>query len=122
MMQDLTQRTQALAALIEAKYGTRGKDFAAKVRRLGRGLSKGLRVDAAVIIHALSVQGHPKLGAQLDGRKLEQAFQNLEDHLAKVDALDRRIGQAISITASFAFGLIVLAGLTLAVLWSRGLF
>ena len=121
-MQDLTQRTQALAALIEQKYGTRGKDFATKVRRLGRTLPRSLRTDAAVIVKALGVQGHPKLGAQVDPRRLQQAFLNLEAHLAKVDAFDRKVGQAISITASFAFGLIVLGALTLAVLWSRGLF
>jgi hypothetical protein len=121
-MQDLIQRTQALNALIEEKYGTRGKDLAAKVRRLGRTLPRGLRADAGVITQALTVQGHPKLGSQLDSRRIDQAFQNFETHLAKVDAYDRKFGQAIGVTASFAFGLILFGALTLAVLWARGLF
>lgn len=119
-MQDLRRRASGLADLIGERTGVRGSDLKSRLNRLGRALPKALRRDGDEILSALQLLDHPRLASRLDGGKIDAAFSRLEKHFKAIDPFDRRLGKALSLAASFAFGLIALVALVVGVLYAVG--
>lgn len=118
---DLDARTRRLARLMEDRLDIRGDGFEAKLARAGRKLPKHLKRDGEALAEALRLAEHPRLGRQVDARRLRKAARRLERYLLRVDAQARRMGLVLDWLAGNAFNLIVVAALAAAVLIWRGL-
>ncbi len=109
-----------LSLLLHQKLGVRGGGLEAKLARAGRLLPRRIRADASEIIEAEKREGNPRLARQTDPAALARAYKSVETHLQKIDVADRRRGKILSVLASIAFGLIVVASLLLTYLVQRG--
>ena len=118
---DLDARLDQLAVLMEERLGVRGDGFEEKLARAGRMLPRRLRREGALLVEARAMAGHPKLGRQVDTRRLNKAARALERHLERVDGTQRRITLVINWLAGNAFNLLLVAVLVVAVLAWRGL-
>ena len=113
----LMARSDRLAKLIETKLGVRGTGLEAKLRRAGRLLPRRVRQDAARLVAAQRVMGHPKLMMQqADPGALEQAFRRCESWLQSVDPGERRKDRILGFLGVNAVNLLVVGGAFIAYL------
>lgn len=117
---DLQARAERLAQLMEERMDIRGTDLAAKLSRAGRRLPKRIHRDGAVIVQALELEAHPRLSRQMNMVQVKRAADHLERFLLDVDPWARRKGKMLNWLAGIAFSLLLILGLTLAVLRWRG--
>jgi hypothetical protein len=89
--------------------------------RAGRRLPMRARKAGAEIVAAQDLTGHPKLQQQLDGKKLDRAFDRLQEGIKSVDIKDLRSRWLLGGLASLAFNILLFFGLFLAFLRWRGL-
>ena len=120
-MTDLDARIDALTLALQDKLNARGKTFADKVRHLGRALPQSLHRAADTIQAARLQSDHPRLQGRIDQSALDQAFDDFDAFLARIDPAERRATRIIGIAASYSFGLILLVGVALAFARWRGL-
>lgn len=118
---DLGARTDRLAQLLEQRLDIRGTGFETKLRRAGRLLPRHLRSDGAKLVEAMKLSEHPRLGRQVDPKRLEKAADAIEHYLLNLDAWDRRRGIAVSVSASVLMNLLIVVALVAGVLVWRGL-
>ncbi len=110
-----------IAELIEERLGVRGQNLERKLHKAGRNLPRFVQREAAKIVHSTKVQGQPKLARTIDGKSVLRAYKTCEKHLCEIDPRDRKVGGAISFLATNAFNLLVIVGLTIAVMVWRDL-
>lgn len=118
---DIHARTDRLAQLLEQRLDIRGSGFETKLRRAGRLLPRHLRRDGAKLVDALKLSDHPRLGRQLDPKRLEKAANAIEHYLLNLDAWDRRRGIAVSVSTSVLLNLLIVVALVTGVVIWRGL-
>ena len=117
---DIHARTDRLARLLEERLDIRGAGFETKLCRAGRLLPRHLRREGATLIEALKLASHPRLGRQVDAKRLEKAANAIESHLLNLDAWDRRRGIAVNVSASVFFNLFIIAALVAGVIiWRK---
>ncbi|MCZ4254417.1 hypothetical protein PVW51_05030 [Sulfitobacter sp. PR48] len=104
---DINAKSQALLRLLQAKLGVRGRDLEQALRRAGRRLPRRVRGQAARLVAAQKMAGHPKLARQLDPREFSQAYADVSAHLAAIDVADRRKGRLIGLAAVVAANLLI---------------
>ncbi len=109
-----------IAELLEQRLRIRGRDLETKLRKAGRLLPKLVRQQAAVIVQALKLQGHPKLDRRQDHLASQRAYDTCVKHLTEIDTADRRKGAIIGFLSTNAFNLLVVTALLIAALRWQG--
>ncbi len=104
---EINAKSQALLRLLQAKLGVRGRDLEQAMRRAGRRLPHRVRGQAARLVAAQKMAGHPKLARQLDSREFSRAYAEVSAHLAAIDVADRRKGRLIGLAAAVAANLLI---------------
>ncbi len=106
---EIRARSDALAELIEARLGVRGRGLGGKLRAAGRTLPRWVRREAGQLVEAEALLAHPKLRTQADPAALDQAYKRCERWLKSVDPGARRRAYWLNILTVNAFNLLVLA-------------
>ena len=117
---DLQSQAERLAHLLEERLGVRGKGLEAKVQRAGRRLPKYIRGEAAALLKAMELEGHPQLSQQIDHDRITRAYKDIERYLQAIDPWARRRGILLNWLAGQAFNLLILIVLVVVVLRWRG--
>ena len=104
---DIIAKTEELRLALRAKLGVRGRDFAQAVDRAGRLLPNKLRKQAAVIVKAQGLGGHPKLMRMVDMTAVGKAHLDISTFLDAIDLKDRRRTRMLRWGGGIAFNLIV---------------
>ncbi|KIC43202.1 hypothetical protein RA27_07825 [Ruegeria sp. ANG-R] len=118
---DIQTRIAQTIMLLRKKLGVRDKTLTASVRRAKRRLPRKIYKQAMVLAQAEQMAVHPRLRLVLDTPKLEQASDDVQNHLSAINLADRRWGWFLSFLGSVALGLLVLTAVSIFILRSRGL-
>jgi len=105
---ELTEKADALSALLRAKLGVRGATLAVRLRRAGRLLPKRLRGEGQRIVTAQNRAAHPKLARTVDPALLNTAFAELTAHLKEINPAERRTTRLLHWLAGAVFNLLVI--------------
>lgn len=114
------QMADRVAALMEERLGVRGKGLAAKLKRGGRLLPQRIREEATLLADAAYKVQNPKFLLLIDDERVALAYDACVRHLGRVSIWERRLGAVLGTVASISFSLLVVAGVTLAILVWRG--
>ncbi len=118
---ELQACTDRLADLLAEKLHLSRGSFERRMRRAGRRLPKRLHQQAAVIVQAQHVAGHPRLAIQTQADDVYRAAREIEQHLKTIDPVDRRKGAILGLLGGLSFNLLALAALVILFLRWRGL-
>ena len=115
------QKTNAgLARLAGQKFSFEADGLQKAMRKVGRRVPKALHRQAAVLIEAEQLAGHPKIRLGLDAEKVAAAEAGLRAGLEAVDPADRRKGFVLGLLGGLAFNLIAAFVLLVVFLKWRG--
>ncbi|MFN3936581.1 MAG: hypothetical protein ACK4KW_03285 [Gemmobacter sp.] len=114
------QMADRVAQLMEDRLRIRGNGLAEKLRRGGRALPRRVRREAEYLAEVAALARHPKVQTMLDDTRIAEAYDTCIRHLNEIGAFDRFMGRLLGVTGSILFGLLVTAGLFVAVLVWRG--
>lgn len=117
----IQQMADRVAGLMEDRLRARGDGLAAKLRSAGRKLPRRVRKAAENLAEAAHMSQNPKLLLQINDEHVADAYDICVRHLAALGKTARRKGLLGSIAAQVVFGLIVVIGLAILVMKSRGL-
>lgn len=117
----IQQMADRIAALLEERLRIRGTGLAAKVRRAGRTLPRGVRQAGWRLATAAAMAQNPKLLPQVNEARVAADYDLCLRHLSGMSLWDRRKAAVIATGTSIVFILLAVAGLTAAVLYWRGL-
>lgn len=106
---DLATHSNRIIHAMRAAYGVSGRTLARSVKRAGRLLPGHVRRACQVILDAEDLTAHPKLRRCIDPAEIKAAEKVVLDHLAKVDAKDRRKGKILGVAGVIVFNLLVIA-------------
>ena len=113
-----------VAGLIASRLGgaRRGEQPPLHVilRRRGGALPRRLRKPAARLAEAGRLAAQPRIARQMDLHGLSRDRDALVAHLQPLGEIGRWRGRAVGVAASLAFGLLVLAALTVWLMVRRG--
>jgi len=119
---DVTTKAEQLRLALRAKLGVRGADLAKAVNNAGRLLPRHLRKQAAVIVKAQALGGHPKLMRMVDMAAINKAYWGISSFLETIDPKERRRTRMLGWAGSIAFNLIVIvACFVVWLVWSGNL-
>lgn len=104
---DITAKAEELRLILRSKLGVRGRDFAQAVDRAGRLLPARLRKQAAAIVKAQGLGGHPKLMRMVDKTAINKAHMEISTYLNAIDPKERRRTRMLRWVGGIAFNLIV---------------
>mmetsp|Transcript_27070 Transcript_27070/g.49274 ORF Transcript_27070/g.49274 Transcript_27070/m.49274 type:complete len:125 (+) Transcript_27070:13-387(+) len=117
--QNINDRAHRIMRGLDAAFGVKADTLAKALRKTGRRLPKRLRAEAALIVDAQALGGHPRLLRQLDGTVLDAAEAKVTAHLKTIDRADQRKGRMLSIAGVIAFNiLVVAAGFVVWMVWA----
>lgn len=114
------QMAAALTLLLQKKFGGRGRDLEAMLRRAGRRLPAHAHRHARLIAAAARRQDHARLHRQDDPARLARSFKIVKKQIESVDLSRRRIDLILSILGSVAFALLFVFAAVVTVLRWRG--
>ena len=106
---EITARAEELRLAMRGKLGVRGASFAKTVDRAGRLLPSRLRKQAAVIVMAQGLGGHPKLMRMVDMGAIHKAHREIAGFLDGIDLKEQRRTQRLRWFGSIVFNLLVVA-------------
>jgi hypothetical protein len=106
---DITAKAESLRLALRAKLGVRGRDFAQAADRAGRLLPARLRKQAAVIVKAQGLGGHPKLMRMVDVTAITKAHVEISTYLSAIDPKERRRTKVLRWVGGIVFNLILVA-------------
>jgi hypothetical protein len=109
-----------VAELLEQRLRIRGNGLAAKLHKGGRLLPRRVRAAAEVLQASAAMAQNPKLLLQVDVEATAQAYDVCLKHLNGSSFKGRRKNAVLSVAASVAFSLLVVAGIVLALMVWRG--
>lgn len=115
------RRVQETVKSLKRVFGGDPKDLRQAMARAGRRLPMRARKAGSEIVSAQGLAGHPKLQQQLDGAKLDLAFDRLHEGIKSVDMREVRRKRLLGALASLAFNLLLFLGIVLAFARWRGL-
>jgi hypothetical protein len=116
----LQQMADRVAGLMEERLRVRGQGLAEKLRKGGRLLPRKVRASAEVLATAAQMAQNPKLLMQVDQQQAAAAYDVCLRHLGKAARRGRADG-LVSVVASIAVSVLVVALLVVGVLYWRGL-
>lgn len=117
--QSINDRAGRIMRGLEQAFGVRAATLAKALRKTGRRLPKRLQAEAARIVKAQALGGHPKLMQQVDSAALDAAEARVIAHLKTIDRADQRKGRMLSIAGAIAFNiLLVIAGFVIWMVWT----
>ena len=117
---DIADKSQQVAALMETHLGTRGAELASAVRKAGRRLPRAQRAQAQVLIEAQALPAHPKLMRRLDHAAVDAAYTGLVTYLEAIDLAEARKTRRLNLAAGLAFNLLLVLVAFLLFFWWRG--
>ncbi len=106
---DIAAKAEELRLAMRAKLGVRGGSFAKTVDHAGRLLPMRLRKQAAVIVKAQGLGGHPKLMRMVDMTAIAQAHTDIAAFLEAIDVKERRRTRMLRLFGGIAFNLLIVA-------------
>jgi hypothetical protein len=112
----ISARSDELCALLADKLSLKKGTLAQRIRRAGRRLPARIRDQAQIVAGAEAMAAHPKLALRIDHAEVDRAFEEVRDHLRKVDPSDRRRGALLGAVAALAFNILLFMALILAFL------
>lgn len=118
---NIEERLAQLATLMEERLGIGGAGFETKLARAGRKLPRRLKREGLALIQARDRARHPKLGRQIDQRRIEQAARAFERHLIGLDYAEQRMTFWIYWLAGNALNILIVMALAVAFVVWRGL-
>ncbi|MCP4206146.1 MAG: hypothetical protein GY767_03735 [Shimia sp.] len=118
---DIEAKEARLLELAREKFGVRAKTLSRAMKKIGRRVPARLHKQAAVLVEARRLGGHPKLMMRVDGVAVSKAFDEIVAHLETIDVADRRKGAALNMAAALVFNLLVVIVLVVLVLRWQGL-
>ena len=107
----VAERADRIAALLEERLGVRGRGLEAKLNRAGRLLPRWVRREADQLVAAQRLMGHPKLKMQSDASAIDAAFTRCERWLKAIDPTERRKDKVLGFLAVNAANLILVGAL-----------
>lgn len=111
-MQDvISERSGAIASLMEERLGVRGRGLERKLHKAGRKMPRWVRNEARQLVEAERLMGHPKLAMQADPSITDQAYARCQSWLKTVDPSERRKSWWLSLAAANAFNLLVVGAI-----------
>lgn len=113
--------TAEIEALLEQKFGARGRNLNEKIHSAGRRLPRSIRRELAYLAQAEGRYDNPKRGGEYEADRVVKAYQHSVDYLEKIDVRARR---RYGFAAWFAGNLVniaILAGVTIYVLTALNL-
>lgn len=113
---EILARSDELCALLADKLSLKKGTLAQRIRRAGRRLPARIRDQAQIVAGAAAMAAHPKLALRIDHAEVDRAFDEVRDHLRKVDPGDRRRGALLGAVAALAFNILLFVALLLAFL------
>ena len=113
--------TADLETRLAEKLGIKRGALTERLRRTGRHLPRWIHKDAQVLMHAQTLDAHPKLRRRLDKAQLVAAHGRIVRHLDGIDTKERRKSFWLGILGSLAFKLLAVVALVLVVLRWRGM-
>ncbi|MFT7596476.1 MAG: hypothetical protein ACI8R4_003811 [Paracoccaceae bacterium] len=116
----IEDQIQTIMALLREKLGVRGADLPAALRRARYRLPRRVYRQAATLVGAEPLVGHPKLSLTLDHAALAAAAAGVQTHLQSIDVTDRRKGWLLGMLGGLSFNLILAFTLLIVVLIWRG--
>ena len=116
---EIDRKADALCVLMRRHLGIRGRDLERVVAKSGRLLPRAIRSELEVILEAQRLRHHPKLQMRLDGERIDTAFRSVSAHLKSIDHAERVRARWVSIAATIAFNLLLVAALFIFWLWWR---
>lgn len=111
---------QEIETLLAKQLGLRGRDLGQQLARAGRRLPRAQRARVQELEAARQLLLSPKMAHRVDPEQIGKAHGELRRWLKSLSPLDRFLGGVLGISASVAFGLLVLTGGVIAVLVWRG--
>ena len=114
------QMADRVDQLLEERLHLKGGTLDSKLRRAGRRLPRPVRDAGAALATAVMMMQSPKLMRQVDDATVAVAYDICVRHLTSVSPSAGRNGLILSIAASIAFSLLVVAVLLAGVLYWRG--
>lgn len=122
MTQDpLMTKLSEIDGLLSERLHLRGRTFADKVRRARRHLPRRVSREAAYLAQVEQMAQAPKLARQIDETRLETALRLVGDHLKTIDRRERMKDRLLSILGIVAVNILLVGGITVYVLWKRGI-
>ena len=115
------QRAEALAELLQAKLGAKGRGIEPRLRSAMHRLPRSARGDLQVLTEAHRQLANPKLARLADPARIDTAFDSLTVLLKRIDPAERRRGVILGTLGSLVFNLLLLGGAVLAFLRWQGL-
>lgn len=110
----LDKQIADLRGLMQKRLGAKGATLAAQVAWAGRRLPRRLRTPAQAMAQAETWRSHPKLARQIDTTTTDAAHRDLRDYLRRVDPTDRMIGNLLGVLGDWAFVLLLMGGVVMA--------
>jgi hypothetical protein len=114
---DITTRTDEVAALLAERLGARGRDLPARLAHVRRQLPRDVARAARELAQAQGLAGNPKLLRMVDPARLTAAHALVTAHLRAIDPARRRTTALLRLLARLALNLLLLAALV-AALWA----
>lgn len=116
----MQQMADRVAGLMEERLRVRGSGLQEKLRKGGRLLPRRVRASAEVLANAAQMAQNPKLLLQVDHQQAAQAYDVCLRHLGRAGKRGRGDG-LVSVAASIAVSVLILALLVVGFLYWRGL-
>lgn len=112
---ELATHSTRLIDAIRTAHGVSGRSLAKSVKRAGRLLPGHVRRACQTIVDAEALTAHPKLSRCIDVGAIKAAEKAVLDHLATIDAKDRRKGKLLGLAGAIVFNLLLIV--TAFVVW-----
>ena len=104
----IQQMAGRVADLMEERLGVRGKDMSATLRKGKRRVPRKVAAAAEELAVMAEKSKNPKLFAQIDQARVAAAYDICVRHLSGVKPSSRLKSVLINVTATVAFGLLII--------------
>lgn len=119
---DLDKTAEELAARMATQLRVRGAGLEEVAAKAGRKLPKHLHAEVRVIVEAMQLSDHPKLGRMVDAKRVARSKRRLEAFLSKQNPGAERRAEVLDRIAAVAFVVFTIVLILFFVLLSRGAF
>lgn len=114
-------RLDAASEKLRSRLGVRGPSFGARIRRAGRALPKPARLAGRRLVELQKMAAHPRLRRIIRRDDFDAALAELNAHLDKVNAGERRKDRLLGLAGSVVGNLLLLGAAVIALLYWRGI-
>lgn len=108
--------TAEIEALLEQKFGAKGRNLNEKIRSAGRRLPRSIRRELDYLAQAEARYDNPKRGGEYEADRVVRAYQHSVDYLEKIDVRARRRYGLAAWFAGNVVNIVILSGVTIYIL------